>query len=226
MKKIIIYTTNDEFLSLKLVDKIISNDIYKNFKIDIFITKANFIRKIKIMFVFLFFGSLKDLFLNLKSRVSIKDILKKNKNCEIIDSFNQKYEYGLSLYCTSKIELQDFKIYNFHLGNLKTQRGSFIFFYKFIKDWNSVTLTFHEISKKFDVGKIVNEKKIFLNNNCKASDIFFIYLENLDFLIESLKLIENNERSEYLDYEKLNLVPSFFQLIRLTFFHFLKKIIS
>ena len=113
MRRIIIYTTSDEYLSLKLVDKIISNDIYKNFKIDILITKANFIRKIKIMFVFLFFGSLKDLFLNLRSKVSIKDIVKKNKNCKIIDGVNQKYEYGLSVYCTSKIKLQDFKIYNF-----------------------------------------------------------------------------------------------------------------
>ena len=223
MKKIIIYTTNDEFLSLKLVDKIISNDIYKNFKIDIFITKANFIRKIKIIFVFLFFGSLKDLFFNLKSKVSIKDILKKNKNCEIIDSVNQKYEYGLSVYCTSKIELQDFKIYNFHLGNLQTQRGSFIFFYKFIKDWNSVTLTFHEISEKFDVGKIVNEKKILLEKNCKATDIFFIYVKNLDFLIESLNLIKNSRKKEYLEYEKINVVPTFLKLTKLTFFNFFKK---
>lgn len=223
MRRIIIYTTNDEYLSLKLVDKIISNDIYKNFKIDILITKANFIRKIKIMFVFLFFGSLKDLFLNLRSKVSIKDILKKNKNCKIVDGVNQKYEYGLSVYCTSKIKLQDFKIYNFHLGNLQSQRGSFIFFYKFIKDWNSVTLTFHEISEKFDVGKIVNEKKISLENNCKATDIFFIYIKNFDFLIESLNLIESRRKKEYLEYEKINVVPTFINLIKLTFLNFFKK---
>ncbi len=223
MRKIIIYTTNDEYLSLKLVDKIISNDIYKNFKIDILITKANFIRKIKIMFVFLFFGSLKDLFLNLRSKVSIKDILKKNKNCKIVDGVNQKYEYGLSVYCTSKIKLQDFKIYNFHLGNLQSQRGSFIFFYKFIKDWNSVTLTFHEITEKFDVGKIVNEKKISLEENCKATDIFFIYIKNFDFLIESLNLIESRRKKEYLEYEKINVVPTFINLIKLTFLNFFKK---
>ena len=223
MRRIIIYTTNDEFLSLKLVDKIISNDIYKNFKIDILITKPNFIRKIKIMFVFLFFGSLKDLFLNLRSKVSIKDIVKKNKNCKIIDGVNQKYEYGLSVYCTSKIKLQDFKIYNFHLGNLQSQRGSFIFFYKFIKDWNSVTLTFHEISEKFDVGKIVNEKKILLEENCKATDIFFIYIKNFDFLIESLNLIESSRKKEYLEYDKINVVPTFINLIKLTFLNFFKK---
>ena len=223
MRKIIIYTTNDEYLSLKLVDKIISNDIYENFKIDILITKANFIRKIKIMFVFLFFGSLKDLFLNLRSKVSIKDILKKNKNCKIVDGVNQKYEYGLSVYCTSKIKLQDFKIYNFHLGNLQSQRGSFIFFYKFIKDWNSVTLTFHEITEKFDVGKIVNEKKISLEENCKATDIFFIYIKNFDFLIESLNLIESRRKKEYLEYEKINVVPTFINLIKLTFLNFFKK---
>ena len=223
MRRIIIYTTNDEYLSLKLVDKIISNDIYKNFKIDILITKANFIRKIKIMFVFLFFGSLKDLFLNLRSKVSIKDILKKNKNCKIVDGVNQKYEYGLSVYCTSKIKLQDFKIYNFHLGNLQSQRGSFIFFYKFIKNWNSVTLTFHEITEKFDVGKIVNEKKISLEENCKATDIFFMYIKNFDFLIESLNLIESRRKKEYLEYENINVVPTFINLIKLTFLNFFKK---
>ncbi len=223
MKKIIIYTTNDEFLSLKLVDKIISNDIYKNFKIDIFITKANFIRKIKILIVLIFFGSLKDLFQNLKSKITIKDILKKNKNCKIIESVNENYDYGLSVYCASKIELQDFKIYNFHLGNLQFQRGSFIFFYKFIKNWSSITLTFHEISEKFDVGKIINEKKILLEKNCNATDIFFIYINNLDFLIESLNLIKNNKGKEYLEYDKINIVPSFTNLFKLIFLNFFKR---
>ena len=162
-------------------------------------------------------------FFPLSDNQIIKDILKKNKNCKIVDGVNQKYEYGLSVYCTSKIKLQDFKIYNFHLGNLQSQRGSFIFFYKFIKDWNSVTLTFHEITEKFDVGKIVNEKKISLEENCKATDIFFIYIKNFDFLIESLNLIESRRKKEYLEYEKINVVPTFINLIKLTFLNFFKK---
>ena len=68
--------------------------------------------------------------------------------------------------------MQNFKIYNFHLGSLKNQRGSFIFFYKFIKNWNKISLTFHEISEKFDVGKIINERELDLKEDCKATDIF------------------------------------------------------
>ena len=107
--------------------------------------------------------------------------MSQNKNCKIIKSVNKEYDIGLSVYNIVKIKLQKFKIYNFHLGSLKYQRGSFIFFYKFIKNWKKITLSFHEITEKFDVGEIINEKEIILEKDCKATDIIFAYLSHLDF---------------------------------------------
>jgi hypothetical protein len=224
MKKIIIYTTNDEIISLHLVKQIITNDKFKDYHIDILLTKSNFLRKIKIFIVIMFFGSIKDFLKQITNKVSISEIIRNNKNCKIVSQVNQNYEYGLSVYCSSKIKLQNFKIFNFHLGNLKTQRGSFIFFYKFLYDWNSISLTFHEISDKFDVGKIINERNIKLDKKCFASDIFFIYLKNKDFLIESIDKINNENNKEYKEFNKLYLMPSFFKLFKdIATFFFLKK---
>jgi len=51
MKNIIIYTTNDEIVSLHLVNKIVSLERYKDCNIDIFLSKPNFIRKLKVLLV-------------------------------------------------------------------------------------------------------------------------------------------------------------------------------
>ena len=112
------------------------------------------------------------------------------------------------------------------MGSLKSQRGSFIFFYKFIRKWNFIYLTFHEISERFDVGKIINEKKIKFSSKCSATDIFFIYLDNLNFLIKSIDKIKTNKKKEYKNIGKLNLVPSFLELFKNIFFYFfdLKKL--
>ena len=222
MKNIIIYTTNDKIVSLHLVNKIVSLKKFKNCNIDILISKPNFIRKIKILIVIFFFGSLKDLIKNIKNSISINQILSQNKNCKIIKSVNKEYDIGLSVYNIVKIKLQKFKIYNFHLGSLKYQRGSFIFFYKFIKNWKKITLSFHEITEKFDVGEIINEKEIILEKDCKATDIIFAYLSNLDFLEESLNKISNTNNKQYNDYEKLLLVPSFMGLFKYIFKFFFK----
>ena len=226
MKKIIIYTTNDKVISLQLVNKIISHDKFKDYKFDIILVKAEFLRKIKILIVMFFFGSLMDFLKKLKNKISIEEILKKNNNCRHIDKIdeNKKYDFGLSVYCSNKIEIPQFKIYNFHLGSLKTQRGSFIFFYKFLKNWNEITLSCHEMSEKFDVGKVINEKKINLKANTKASDIFFLYLENQNFLIDSINKLSTSQGKNYDNYEKLHLVPSFFQLLSKMTKYFFRKI--
>ena len=48
MKNIIIYTTNDEIVSLKLVDKLLSENDFKSYKFDIIISNSSLIRKIKV----------------------------------------------------------------------------------------------------------------------------------------------------------------------------------
>ena len=62
MKNIIIYTTNDEIVSLKLVDKLLSENDFKSYKFDIIISNSSLIRKIKVLIVFLFFGSIEDFY--------------------------------------------------------------------------------------------------------------------------------------------------------------------
>ena len=222
MKKIIIYTTKDEVISLHLVKKIVTNEFFNNYQIDIILSRPSFLRKIKIFIVILFFGSIKDFFKQLKKKVDIEEILS-NKNCNLVEKVEKNYDFGLSVYCSSKITVEKFKIYNFHLGSLEFQRGSFIFFYKFIKNWDNINLTFHEISERFDVGKIINEREIILARNCKASDILLIYLKNLDFLMQSIKKIDSLERKEYKNFTKLNLVPSFYKLIKEIIFFFIKR---
>ena len=221
MKKIVIYTTNDKVISLKLVDEIISNNYFDDYQIDILLTKASFLRKIKILIVMIFFGSIKKFFFQLQEKISIEEILRKNKNCKLINKVEENYDFGLSVYCSSKIKIQNFKIYNFHLGNLFNQRGSFIFFYKFIKNWDNINLTFHEISEKFDVGLVINEREIKLNKNHSSSDIFFIYLDNLDFLMESIRKINNGDKKNYKDYGALNTVPNFYILFKEIIFYYL-----
>ena len=223
MKKVIIYTTKDEVISLHLVNSIVTDPKFENCKIDIKLSNPSFLRKIKILLVIIFFGSIKTFFKNLKNKISLAEILNNNKNCKVVKNVIGEYDYGLSVYCSEKIQMQNFKIYNFHLGSLKNQRGSFIFFYKFIKNWNKISLTFHEISEKFDVGKIINERELDLKEDCKATDIFFLYLNNKDFLIQSINKISNFENKEHKNYDKLHLVPSMFKLLFLITNYFVKK---
>jgi len=224
MKNIIIYTTNDEIVSLKLVDKILSEIEFKKFKFDIIVTNSSFFRKLKVLIVFLFFGSINDLLTRFKNKISLEELLSKHKNCKIVKNVDKKYDFGLNVYGIDKLKTQKFKIYNFHLGSLKNQRGSFIFFYKFLYNWNTIDLTFHETTEKYDVGKILNKRTVSLQINENATKICFLYLENLDFLIESINKIEDNIYIEYKDYNKLNLVPTFFNLLNLIIRIFFRRI--
>ena len=98
MKNIIIYTTNDEIVSLKLVDKLLSENDFKSYKFDIIISNSSLIRKIKVLIVFLFFGSIVDFYKEFKKRVSIREILNRHKNCKLIDQVERNYDYGLNIY--------------------------------------------------------------------------------------------------------------------------------
>ena len=56
MKKVVLYTTDDKVISLHLVNKIVSHKKFKNYKFDIILVKAGFLRKIKILIVMIFLG--------------------------------------------------------------------------------------------------------------------------------------------------------------------------
>ena len=208
-KKIIIFSTIDSIISIPLVYHVVSQKKYKKFKFDIIFMKSNFIRKIKVLIVIILFGSIIQLIKKIFSGKTIKDLIK-FKNVKIIKRYDDKhYDYGLSIYYTKKLKLQKFKIYNFHLGCLYIQRGSFIFFHKFIHKWSSIDLTFHEIQKKFDMGYIINKKKIKNLKKINAFETMILYLNNLNFLDRSIDKIENKIRKSKLKkIKKLYTIPT------------------
>ena len=74
------------------------------------------------------------------------------------------------------------------MGNLNSQRGSFIFFYKFLYNWKTLSLSCHLISEKFDTGilicqKFPQKKKIL------PLEIMNLYNENYDFIFKSIDII-------------------------------------
>ena len=208
-KKIIIFSTIDSIISIPLVYHVVSRKKYKKIKFDIIFMKSNFIRKIKVLIVIMLFGSIIQLIKKIFSRKTIKDLIK-FKNVEIIKRYDNKlYDYGLSIYYTKKLKLQKYKIYNFHLVSLYNQRGSFIFFYKFVHNWSSINLTFHEIQKKFDMGYIINKKKIKKLKKINAFETMILYLNNLNFLDQSIDKIENKIRKSKLKrIKKLYTIPT------------------
>ena len=208
-KKIIIFSTIDSIISIPLVYHVVSQKKYKKFKFDIIFMKSNFIRKIKVLIVIILFGSIIQLIKKIFSGKTIKDLIK-FKNVEIIKRYDNKhYDYGLSIYYTKKLKLQKYKIYNFHLGSLYNQRGSFIFFHKFIHKWSSIDLTFHEIQKKFDMGYIINKKKIKNLKKINAFETMILYLNNLNFLDQSIDKIGNKIRKSKLKkIKKLYTIPT------------------
>ena len=208
-KKIIIFSTIDSIISIPLVYHVVSQKKYKKFKFDIIFMKSNFIRKIKVLIVIILFGSIIQLIKKIFSGKTIKDLIK-FKNVEIIKRYDNKhYDYGLSIYYTKKLKLQKYKIYNFHLGSLYNQRGSFIFFHKFFRKWSSIDLTFHEIQKKFDMGYIINKKKIKNLKKINAFETMILYLNNLNFLDQSIDKIENKIRKSKLKrIKKLYTIPT------------------
>ena len=217
-KKILIYTTNDSIFTLPVVYKICK--YLKNYKIDIYSVEPKIIRGIKVLTIFFLFGSLFKLLKLTNKSVKIEKILNL-PNIKLIKKIDNKYLYGLSLNFPKKIMTKNFDVYNFHCGNFINQRGSFIFFYKFLYGWKNLDLTFHKINSSFDSGYVVNKKrmKIFKKD---AVDICHLYLDNYNFIQNSLmKIKKRNMIKPFLG--KLNKEPSYFLILKAYLYNFLKK---
>ncbi len=214
-KKIIIFSTAEGLISIPLVHHVISHKKYKNCEFDIYLNKSNFIRSIKVLLVIIFYGSLFDLIKTFQTKKNIED-LEKFKNVKILKKIvRNDYDFGLNIYGIIKLKLQKYKIYNFHLGSLFNQRGSFIFYYKYLHNWDSVSLTFHQMENRFDAGRILNERKIKNIKNKNAFYIIKLYLNNLDFLVSSIdKIGKKIKYRKYKKFKKLFLVPRFFELMK------------
>ena len=214
-KKIIIFSTAESLISIPLVYHVISHKKYKDYEFDIFLTKRNFIRSIKVLLVIIFYGSFFDLIKSFQNKKKIED-LKNFENVKILKKIiKNDYDFGLNIYGIIKLKLQKYKIYNFHLGSLSNQRGSFIFYYKYFYNWDSISLTFHQIEDQFDVGRILNERKIANIKNKNAFYVIKLYLDNLDFLVSSIdKIGKKIKYRKYKKFKKLFLVPGFSELMK------------
>ena len=218
MKKIIIYTANDPLFTLPLIKKICI-DLEKQFSIDIFIGKSSFKRKLKVLLVFILFGSVFELFKLFKKKVSLKELLYIN-NVNIINHTKKKYYFGLSMNYPKKIILKKYDIFNFHLGNFINQRGSFIFFYKFFYKWKNLDLTFHKINNIYDSGSIINKKTINIGKK-KPTDICLSYHSNYKFLKKCITQIKKKKKIKFMP-GKLNTEPNFYFIIKIYIFNILK----
>jgi hypothetical protein len=218
MKKIILYTVNDGLFTLPIIKRI-CGDLHKKFTIDIFIGKPNFIRKIKVLLVFILFGSLSNLIILFKRRTKLND-LSKIKNVSIVNNNKKNYYFGLSMNYPKKILLQNYNIYNFHLGNFLSQRGSFIFFYKYLYKWKTLDLTFHKINNNYDSGLILNQKTESIKNK-NATDICLLYNNNHRFIKKSITQIKKKNKNKFVS-GKLNIEPSFYLIIKVYILRTLK----
>ena len=71
-KKIIIFSTNDNIISIPLVHHIVSQKKYRKFKFDIFFVESKLIRKIKVLITIILFGSIIELIKRIIDRAEVR----------------------------------------------------------------------------------------------------------------------------------------------------------
>lgn len=211
-KNIILYINNDEIFTLPIVICLIQK-FSKSYNFSIKLSNTSLIKKIKIILIIILDGSFRKLFSFYKKRINLKKILE-FKNVKIIEEEKKKkYKFGLSVNYPKKILNKNFPIYNFHFGNFKTQRGTFIFFYKKIFSWNTIDLTFHKINDDFDSGKIINKRKINVEK-LKSLELIALPLKHKDFYINSIfKINKKIKNKKIKNIQSLNKEPSFLKIL-------------
>ena len=217
-KRVIIYTTGDEIFTFPCVYRICTQ-LNSKYKLDLFIEKPTFSRKLKVLITFILFSSIFKLFKLYKKKTSINNILNIN-DVKIISRSDKNYSFGISFNFPKRIKLKKYKIFNFHLGNFSNQRGSFIYLYMYKFKWKKIDLTFHEINEKFDSGLIIKKKTIDISNR-DSIDVCSLYTENYDFIKNCLNIIIQNIKKKPNKVGKLNIEPTYSEILKIYFKNFI-----
>ncbi len=209
-KSIMLYLNNDEIFTFPIAYYLIRK-LSSKYNFSIKLANTSFKKKIKIILIMFLDGSIKKLYNFYKKKKPIDKLLL-FKNVKILkDNKNKKYDFGLSINYPKKIFNTKLDIYNFHFGNFSHQRGTFIFFYKYIHKWTHIDLSFHKITKKLDNGKILNKKTI----NVKKMDsisMISIPLKNMDFYLKSISKIGKKLKNMNIKIGSINREPSFLKI--------------
>lgn len=216
-KTIIFYLNNDEIFTFPIALFLIKK-LSPKYNIKIKLANTSIKKKIKIILIFILDGSIKYLFKYYSKKKTIDELLS-FKNVDLITKdFNNKFKFGISLNYPNRILNKKLDIYNFHLGDFTHQRGTFIFFYKYIFKWKSIDFTFHKINNKLDSGKIINKRKIILKK-INSINLIALTLKNKDFYLKSISLLNKKIRNKYKKklVGPLNKEPSFFKILKTKF---------
>ncbi len=214
-KSIILYLNKDEIFTFPIAYYLIKK-LYKKYDIFIKLANTSLKKKIKIILIILLDGSIKNLYNFYHKRISVDKLLSV-KNVKILEnSENGKYEFGLSINYPKKILNTKLDIYNFHFGNFKYQRGTFIFFYKYIFKWKHIDLSFHKITNKLDSGKIINKKTINVKK-MNALNMISIPLKNMDFYLKSILKVGKKIKNVKTKIGSMNKEPSFLKIFNTKF---------
>ena len=117
-----------------------------------------------------------------------------NKN-EFLNFINKKkFDLLVSYNCNQIFNEKTLKkincsIVNFHPGILPKYKGLFPNFYSLLNNENYIGITFHEIEKKIDSGKIIKSFKIKINNKDSVFKLYkkiFLDKKSHEFMLKSI----------------------------------------
>ena len=212
MKKILIYSQIDPYFINPILNEIANK--YINFEIEVYISKPHPKRTIKTIITIFLFSKLLNIFKAFKNKEHL------NSRIKIVNKIKKKYDLILCFGHQNKIKnLNSRIIFNFHLGNLVSQRGSFIFFHKFKYSWNYMALTCHQMTNTLDKGGIINQKKIYVKN-LDAVGVLNLYKKNIIFIFDSINYILKKNHSYKSNISKqINKQPTYFEILKIYLRH-------
>jgi hypothetical protein len=207
-----IFANDDIFFTRPLVFTIL-NSFPKNTSFYVQYETLSLNRKLKSLVVLFLFTPL---FKFAKFFFKKKNYFNKNYDYDYKD-----YDLGIIINYPKLLKLQKFPLYNFHLGNIENQRGSFIYLYKFLYEWKKINLSFYRLTEeRFDVGVLINSKS-FNCSNKSALDILLLYETNPYFIKSSINLIFKkkfyNFKNKKKRHKKLNVAPSWYLIFKIFF---------